>query len=107
MLALLDKLTTKNEELNRIQDRLVAVLNPVLLQAILDGRIIEDAKLAAGGANNDVAHKLNRKPIGWFVVGKNAQADVWDAQSGLSEARQTQVLRLRASAAVTVDVFVF
>lgn len=56
------------------------------------------------GQVNLVSHQLGRKPVGWLVIDKTAQADVWrDA----SVATTNDKIPLRSSANVTVDIQVW
>jgi len=96
-------------------------LTPVRLPTVLDTkdqfqREVRDAlktldergvrKLTITGvalttATTLVAHQLGRKPVGWLVIDKTAQADVWrDATVEVSADK----IPLRASASVTVDI---
>jgi hypothetical protein len=59
------------------------------------------ATLAAGGADNRVAHGLPGALATWEIVDKNATADVWRSPTVNPDA---SVILLRASAAVTVKL---
>jgi hypothetical protein len=48
-----------------------------------------------------VPHQLGKKPIGWIIINKNAQADVWCDTTQTTTADR---IPLRASATVTVDI---
>lgn len=86
---------------NRALDELRAKLGPLFDLALLDGLLLEDVAIAA--TDTHVSHLLGREIRGWIVVGKNADARVWRT----STARAASVLTLRASAAVTVSLWVF
>lgn len=70
---------------------------------LLDGRLVTDVALS--GTTTRVEHGLSRRPQGWVVVGKSADARVWDMQS--SNNLQDRYLDLRASGAVTVALWIF
>lgn len=61
---------------------------------------VKSVALVTGQANL-VAHQLGRKPVGWLVIDKTAQADVWrDAAVATTQDK----IALRCSANVTVDL---
>lgn len=98
-----DRLQTSNPELNRVQDRLVTALNEVLRHPLLGGELL--TSVSVGTAATQVSHKLGRKLIGWAPVRVRANAVVWDEQD--AETNPELFVRLRASAAVVVDLLVF
>ena len=64
-------------------------------------RLTVKAVVLTTGVVNLVPHQLGRKPVGWLVIDKNAQADVWrDATVATSQDK----IPLRSSANVTVDL---
>lgn len=65
----------------------------------LDGRLIEDIVVTTSTVS--VAHKLSRQPRGWFIVSKNANADVWESS------KSSSYLVLDSSATVTISIWVF
>ena len=99
-MQVLEKINTPDELLNRIQDRLLAALNPVLKSQILDGRLVEGVVL--GATQVSVAHGLDRSGVKFIVVSPQADARVWQSASA-----DSKFLYLTASAAVTVDLWVF
>lgn len=101
MLPPFERIPVSNAELQRVQDRLLVTLVPMSRVAVLDGVLLKGLSLTTSFQN--VNHGLGRAPAGWIVVGKNANADVWEnplIRTGL-------VLVLRSSAAVNVDLWVF
>lgn len=64
-----------------------------------DGRLIKDVVLTTAG--RDIDHKLGRTPVGFLVISRNANANVW------LTAKSATVLSLDSSATVTVDLWVF
>ena len=75
----------------------------VQLVPILDGRLVSDVTLTT--STTRVEHGLGRRPSGWIVVGKSADARVWDLQS--SNNLQDRYLDLRASATVVTSLWIF
>jgi len=78
-------------------------LNPLLTNPALQGNILKSVVLASG--DNTINHKLGRKLQGWIIVRQRASASMYDKQD--SNARPELTLVLNASAAVTVDIYVF
>lgn len=95
------KIKSDDEVLNRVQDQVATSIGQLLRTDILDGRLIKEVSLTAGA--NTVEHKLDRVLRGWFITKKNAFADVHDAVTSQPD----KFLVLQASAAVTVNLWVF
>lgn len=90
-------------EAQRFQES--AHLGFAFLSAIpfLDGVLVEDVQITSGTAKI-VEHGLGREPRGWLVLGKNANANVWETATSVgSENRMT----VNASATVTISLWVF
>lgn len=92
---------TSDQDLSQLQQRLGEFFQPLITNPLLDGVLITDVSLSS--VETKVEHKLRRKPIGYIVVAKNADANVWTSDDKLS----TAYLTLQASAAVTVSLWVF
>lgn len=93
--------TTASTELDRVQQNIGLFTTPLINNPMLDGMLLEDVVLTTSETN--VPHMLNRPYMGWTLVNKNAQADVWVSSS----TQDTIFLNLTASAAVTVSLWVF
>ena len=114
-----DRINSGDNALDRVQGNVAKAIDPVLSVALLDGRLVEDDVVAGAlvpitlsTTPKDVAHGLGREYRGWIVVDKNANADVWvDPPTGtpLVDPNPDRALfiRLDASAAVTVKLWVF
>ena len=89
---------------NSAQDHIESVINPVLDSAIIDGVILEDIDLVSTGFTS-VEHKLGRKPRGYLVIRKSAAETVYE-DVGDYDNRKLYI-KLRASGAVTVNLWVF
>lgn len=84
-----------------MQDNIERAFRQVVTKEILDGRLIQDVVITT--ASVAVSHGLGRTLVGWVVVDKNANADVWR----VGTANADTLLTLDASATVTVDLWVF
>ena len=99
-----EKIPTRDEILNKIQERIEDVFLPVSDASIIDGKLITGQELASG-STSIISHNLGRNLKGWIVVGKNAAAHVYDSQESNSD--PDKFLHLTASGTVTVDLWVF
>lgn len=85
--------------LMNLQDAVASKLNPLEQVPFLNGVRLNDIALSVGA--NSVSHKLAREAVGYFVLKRRADASIWDG------AIDDKTLTLFASAAVTVDLWVF
>ena len=92
-----------DDDINRIQDNIDAVLRPLQASAIGQGNLLTGVALING--STEVEHKLGRELIGWIIVQQNANAPVWDRQSTNVKKSRTLVLNSTASMSVTLWVF--
>ena len=70
-------IVAKDPDIHRVQaniDNLVAQLN----KSITSGNIVTVNILTT---DTKVNHGLSRPVIGWFVIGKNGSADIWESTS--------------------------
>lgn len=66
--------------------------------SILDNRIISNVVVSTSTA---VEHKLGRTPLGYIVINRNANAQIWNGTI------DDKFLNLNSSGAVTVSLLVF
>lgn len=78
-----------------------AELNPILALPLLAGNQINGIVLVSGVAKS-INHLLQRMPQGWFVVDKNANANIWR-----TVAWTTTTITLEANANVTINLWVY
>lgn len=104
-MAQIDRLQTKDPELNRVQDRILQAVNPALAHFLLGAQLLEGVSLVTG--TNDVDHKLGRRIAGWWIVGMDAGVTIYDILAGETEAERRRVLRLESSGNATVSLVVF
>ena len=97
-------ISTSSEELDRVQTNISNAIRPLLSSPIVNGFILSGVALT-NGTRNVIDHKLNRALVGWFIIGSNAGATVWDEQNTNTTPERT--LFLQCSANVTVNLWVF
>lgn len=97
---------TDDKDLGFVQDNVEAALQPLLANPLAsDGHLITGQLIAISPTYTMVGHGLNRPLRGWIPVRVRGSATLWDDQD--NNAASTQTLKLTASAAVTVDLYVF
>lgn len=74
-----ERIPTRDDILNRVQERMEDAFLPVANSKILDGHLIESQALASG-VTSEIAHSLGRNLIGYIVVKRNAAQHVYDTQ---------------------------
>lgn len=90
----------KDHDLQRVQDSVQEAVDGLTANPMLAGKILQDIELD-GTDDEAVAHGLGRVPSGWQIVDRSSDARVWRVSWD-----KTQIV-LRASAAVTVSIYVF
>jgi hypothetical protein len=100
----LTKFHTKDETTNRIQDQTLRVLNPVISNPLISGRLATNIPLHSG--SNLVDHGLDRAPLGWIVVGLHpVSSSITDQQA--TNAIPHLTLALSSSANCTASLYIF
>lgn len=98
-MELFDRLQTTDSLLNRIQDKLMRVINAIARKEILDGRLIEDITVTP--STTRIEHKLGRVPRGWIVA--NGTPDLI-----VESSRDDRFLVVSsAGGTATIDIWVF
>jgi hypothetical protein len=88
---------------NQLQTKWKSQIDPALANPLLSGNLLTNITLKSG--KNVVNHKLGRNLIGWFIVGVNGVANIYDTQA--SNQTPGLTLNLTSDAAVTVSLWVF
>lgn len=86
-----------------MQTKWASIINPILAAPIVNGLLLNNVSLVSG--DNTINHRLGRKLQGWIVVGKNANANIYDKQSTNTMPELTLVLN--SSGTLTVNLWVF
>lgn len=93
----------QQQPLALMQTSWAAQLDPLLVCPLTKGQLLQGIELSIGA--NSVNHKLGRKLIGWFVVGIDGVAAIYDTQASNQMPQFT--LQLVSDAEVTVNLWVF
>ena len=84
-------------------------LSIVAEQSLLNGLILQDIEFGSAGVYR-VEHGLGREPIGFFIVKKNANIDLWqvaDPELSASQELKTLYLPVQINGAATLSLLVF
>lgn len=104
----LDRLQTDDKTLNRIQDRTLQAVNPILNNPLVNG-VLSDFVTVPTATVLQHEHKLGREPLGWFAVSQRGSSVIYeDFSLAPDPPNSDKFLYLRASAADTsCKIFVF
>jgi hypothetical protein len=97
------KVTSGDRNISQLQSNVEQAVSDVIKAPILNGRLLEDVELTS--APTRIEHKLGRKPSGYIIVKRNADAQVYDSLA--SEESPALFLPLISSANVTVSIWIF
>lgn len=98
------KVFTGNMEEARQQTAIEQAVAPAIKAELLNGRLIDNVSLLAASQTR-FEHKLGRKPRGYLIILKSAEATVWDDLK--TELKPELFLPLRSSADCTVSIWIF
>jgi hypothetical protein len=99
----LKKIKGTTAELTRLQSNLDNWATGIQKTGIANGTLLTGVELSSGA--NNVAHGLGREPLGYIIVQKNANVNVWDSQA--TNIFPAKFLALNAASDVAVNVWVF
>jgi hypothetical protein len=90
--------------IDQMQTKWKSQIDPVLGNQLLQGQLLSGVVLNSG-TPTVVNHGLGRKLVGWFVVGIDAAATIYDSQAS-NQTPQTTLI-LNSNAVCTVNLWVF
>lgn len=96
------RVETIEANIKLMQDFLEPLLFEFTRRPQNDSELIENIELTTG-IRNDVVHRLNRQPRGWYIARKNAFCDIAEITATTSN----EVLSLLTTADVTISMVVF
>lgn len=94
---------TNIRELSMMETQWASQLNPLIIAPLSNGQILSGIKITSG--INTISHRLSRNLQGWFIVGINAAATIYDQQAFNTMPDKTLILN--SSAPCTINLFVF
>jgi len=100
----LKKIGSSSSDLQKVQQNIENAISPIIRKEIIDGVLLKNVCLEPS-VSNEVKHSLGRKPLGWIIVRKRADARIWDVQD--FNRNPTKTLSLAVSHSVQVDIWIF
>lgn len=94
---------SSDTELNLIQTKWKSLIDPILGNPLIDGRLIKGVNLING--TTIINHLLGRDLVGYIIVGISGIAEIFDNQA--SNQSPDLTLSLTSNAVVTVNLWVF
>lgn len=94
---------TEDQSLSLMQTKWAAAINPVLVNPMTNGLILQSVPLVPG--DNVISHKLGRNLQGWMPVRLRAATTLFDKQDANTMPNLTLVLNSTNTS--TVDLYVF
>ena len=98
-----------DSKISRNFDVISEFLSIVAEQSILNGLILQDLEFSSAGVYR-IQHGLGREPIGFFVIKKNANVDLWqvaDPELSVSQELKTLYLPVQINGAATLSIYLF
>lgn len=93
------QINVKDFDLDQVQTNTVAAIRDIQSKVIVDGNFLKD--IAIGITETPVAHKLQRMPLGYFIIGKDGVGDIYGSEfDGLN-------IYLTSTVAVNCNIWVF
>lgn len=86
-----------------MQNSWAAQLNPLLINPLNQCEILTQVHLVIGA--NTIYHKLGKNLTGWFIVGQNALANIYDKQATNPNINSTLILQSDAVVQINLAVF--
>jgi hypothetical protein len=103
----LKKIQSSSDELNRIQDSLIAGMNPVLNSVIVNGNLVKSVNLDRS-KDNIVNHGLGRNYIGWIITRRYNSVGFTDVfESATQNNSPDKFLLLNTLSDLTCDLWIF
>lgn len=94
------RVISPDTSVNHLQDAVAPIFDSLQAKELIKGRLIKDVIVTTSTVT--INHGLGRQLIGWHIVRKNADANVWE-----DSAPTTTQLVLDSDATVTVSLWVF
>ena len=97
------RVTTDDSVVEVLQDNAEPLMRKIQDAFLLEGALLKKETITTTAS--DIPHGLGRAPIGFVVVRRRGNEQVWDLQDDNRNASRT--LRLIASGSVEIDLWVF
>jgi hypothetical protein len=98
------KVFSKDFNTQKLQDNVSEALKKIEIATITNGIFVKDVALVAA-TDISVSHKLNRLPIGFFIVKSNGDVRIWE--SSTNNLLRDKLILFRASGTATATIYIF
>lgn len=95
------KIRTIDADIRRFQDAVGNTFKSISDQSLINGELIKDFAITAGQTNT-IAHRLDRMPVGYLVVDRNADANIWTVKKSTDK-----FIYLDSSLTCSISLWVF
>lgn len=99
----LKKIYSPDQALMQVQDSVSDSIQSLTKIPILESNLLKDVSVSSVAAG--VEHGLNRQPLGFIVVDRTANVQVW--RSATPSVAPEKLLMLEASSAATISLLIF
>lgn len=104
-MAVVSRLNPNNADLVRVQDNIKRVVDPVLANPLLQGKLVKSISVTAA-TQFQLQHGLGRQPVGYFITRTQGSSSVTLYESA-TQPNPSSYLLCVPSATGTIDVWVF
>lgn len=88
---------------NMLQTNIQTVLDQIVLDPFVDGTTLADIVVSVG--SNTINHTLGRKPLGYVLISKDQNGDVWSGQAANKSADKTLILNSNQNMTISLRIF--
>lgn len=99
MIRSFKRINAKDYDLSKVQDNVDDALSPILSSEVLNGIILSDLEVSS--TEQIFNHRLNRQPLGWFVIDRTDDIRVWRTSWN------TKTITLKANNSGAVSLWIF
>jgi hypothetical protein len=97
------KVYSSDQVMMRVQDSITDSIQSLTKIPILEANLV--ANVSVSTTATGVEHGLNRQPLGFIVVDRTSNTQVW--RSATPSAAPEKLLMLEASATTTISILIF
>lgn len=98
------KIASSDPVLDRVQEHIEQSFQAVTRNPLIDGVLIENVSLVSA-STNIIEHKLSREVIGYIIVSKSSDSNVWDDLK--AQTKKKLFLNLETDVDTTVSLWIF
>lgn len=100
----LKTIVSKDFDTQKLQSNILEFSKNITKNPLMQARLIKGVALTSG-TDNPVYHNLGRDIVGYIIVSKSSDSNVWDSQIENSNASKSLILNCDANTTVSLIVF--